>query len=465
MKLQSLTSTSLGYSPIHVEVSFIPGLPQVHFLGRADQSLKESELRIKSAFRKCGYKFPKAQKIIVNLTPSHIKKVSPGIELAVAIAILKMTGQGPEWNPQDFTLFGELGLDGSVVFPEVSRFFEEKDSTNLMSGPGFEKFRTGYQIENLKDLSAPEFVEKVYNPILKRPLSPVTKLTWRQAKYLKLIAAGGHHAMIAGSQGSGKTLLCEVLISLLPEPEAETLLWHETAFNQKIYWTPVARPHHTISPLSMVGGGVPPKPGEITRAHGGLLFLDEMMQFKPAALEALREALSSHEVTVSRGLQNKSFPADFQLVGTTNLCICGKWVPKYEGDCGYSNIRCESVRNRLSGPLMDRIQAFLFFNEKMEKPKVLVESLKSEIEKIRAFQKSRKRHHNRDFQEVELSRPELRLWHEFLEGFELGSVRRRQACLAWARTLADTEFKDEITKKHLDEAYEDTVLSYRNLIP
>lgn len=463
MKIQSLTEVSSKYVPIQVEVSLIPGLPQVHFLGRADSSLKESSLRLKSAFRACGYKFPKAQQVVVNLTPSHVKKVSPGVELAVAVAILKMTGQGPEWNPDEYTIFGELGLHGQIQFPQVSKFFDASNTLSLLSGEGMETYTGGHQVLSLQKLDEVKTVTKLLAPSLCRPLSPVKKLTNSQAEALAVMALGGHHVLVAGAQGSGKTLMAEVLNSLLEKPEPELLQWHEALFQKPIYWRPMARPHHTITAQSMVGGGVPPKPGEITRAHGGILFLDEMMEFKPNTLEVLREALSSEQVTVSRGMQSAVFQSSFQLVGATNLCPCGKWTPEKVRDCDYNDKRCRSILNRLSGPLMDRIQGIFYFPEKMEKPEVLLEDLEKQLQISREFQRSAGRSLNRNFGEKDLGAEEFKAWTLILESVEIPSVRRRQGCVGWARTLADLDLSPQIKREHFLKAYEQSVLSYEKL--
>lgn len=465
MKIKSLTEISNQYEIIEVEISFLPGLPQIHFLGRADNHLKESALRIRSAFRACGFQFPQTQKIVVNLTPSHLKKVSTGIELAVALGILQMTEQVVGLDFQNFVIFGELSLEGEVQFPALSRFIPDQAQFKILSGRGLEQYQSGFQIENLREAGQAHEIPRIANRILKAPASPVSHLTSRQAQALKILCVGEHHALIAGSQGSGKTMLIEVLQSLMNPPSFETLHFHESHFSQKLNWRPVARPHHTVSPLSMVGGGVPPKPGEITRAHGGLLFLDEMMEFKSPTLEVLREALSSQKVTVSRGLQSKSFLADFQMIGTTNLCPCGKWTPGKMRNCSFNEKRCRSVLQKLSGPLMDRLQGFLYFDEKAERPKISVDQVKTEIQKVREFQKTQSRKAvNRLFEDSQLSARELKIWNQFNSSFELSSVRRRQATLSWAKTLADLDLSPEIKSEHLQGAYEDCVLSLSGLL-
>ncbi|MFN8790821.1 MAG: ATP-binding protein [Bdellovibrionales bacterium] len=463
MKIQSLTEVSSKYVPITVEISLIPGLPQIHFLGRADSRLKECGLRIKSAFRQCGLRFPKAQQVVVNLTPSHLKKVSPGVELAVALGLLQATGQGPSWKPQEYIVFGELSLNGEVQFPQVSKFFELPDSVQLLSGQGLEIYSSGLRLSHLSQLESLEAIERTRPTLWQRPPAPVLKLTPLQADALQVVALGGHHVLLAGAQGSGKTLMAEVLHHLLSEPDADLLRWHEAHFQKPITWRPMARPHHTITPQSMVGGGVPPKPGDITRAHGGLLFLDEMMEFKPATLEALREALSSEHVTVSRGLQSTTFESSFQLVGATNLCPCGRWTPGTRRDCDYSDRRCRSVLQRLSGPLMDRIQGIIYFPPVMESPQVELEVVREQLRKARKFQLSMGRSENRNFRENDLGTSELKHWQAWLQNFDVPSVRRRQACVSWARTLADLEQSVEIQPAHFQKAFEVTVQSYERL--
>ncbi len=464
MKLMSLNQYQNRWSLIQVEVSFIPGLPQIHFLGQADAVLKESVFRIKSAFKTCGYEFPKAQQIVVNLTPKHVKKISPGIELAVALAILKMTDQGPTWNPSDYVVYGDISLIGEIQFPDSGKPVQIPKPFTLLSGPGFEKYTEGFCLQNLSDLSGLKQRSKLdhHRPI--RPLSAVSNLTLRQAEVIGTLAVGEHHALLAGSQGSGKSMVFDALPSFLRPPSEELIYFHRTQFSKSLNWRPVARPHHSITPQSMVGGGVPPKPGEITRAHGGALLLDELMEFKPPVLESLREALSHHEITVSRGLQSETFQAHFQLVGTTNLCPCGKWVPGRGKNCGYNERRCLSTLQKLSGPMLDRLQGFFFFQDKMEKWDVTDLELRTKVQAAQEFQTQHGRIHNRDFREEDLFPEEAEIWKDRLEVFNVSSARRRQSCVAWARTLADLELSDRIKNEHFEKAHTQTIQNYQNLL-
>ena len=464
MKLMSINQSQNRWSFIQVEVSFIPGLPQVHFLGQADAVLKESVFRIKSAFKNCGFEFPKAQQIVVNLTPKHVKKVSPGIELAVALAILKLTGQGPEWNPADYVVYGDISLTGEIQFPDIGKPLQIPEPFTLLSGPGFEKYLDGFCLTHLSDFGGLKKLAKDAHQVPAAPLSVLSNLTPRQAEAIEILAVGEHHALLAGSHGSGKSMVFDALPAFLRPPSEEQIHYHRLQFSKTLTWRPVARPHHTISPLYMVGGGVPPKPGEITRAHGGALLLDEMMEFKPQALEVLREALSHQEVTVSRGLQSETFQADFLLVGTTNLCPCGKWVPQKAKTCSYNERRCLSTLQKLSGPLLDRLQGFFFFADKMEKWEVPDWEVKKKIQDAQGLQTAQGRIHNRNFQEDDLVAEESAVWRDRLGVMNISSARRRQACIAWARTLADLELQERIQKDHFDKAYEQTIQNYLNLL-
>lgn len=465
MKILSLNLYQNRWHELEIEVSFIPGLPQVHFLGHVDPTLKESALRIKSAFRACGYDFPKAHQVVVNLKPKHIKKMSPGIELPLALVILKMTGQGPDWSLEDYTVFGDISLDGEIQFPDSSIYFESQFRKNLLSGKGSEKFASGYQLSHLKELNDLRWVDKVATHPLLRPEPTVFSLSSQQARVLKILAVGEHHSLLAGSQGTGKSLILDVLPRLLRGPEISLLEEHRKTFSRNLSWRPQSRPHHTTTPQSMVGGGVPPRPGEITRAHGGVLFLDEMMEFKVQALEVLREALSSREVTVSRGLISETFQADFQLVGTTNLCPCGKWTPGQLKNCGYSQRRCLSTLQKISGPLMDRVQTFFFFADRKANWTESLEDLEEKILKIQEFQKAQQRGQgNRFFAEAQLTEAEKSDWLFWTQQLAVSSARRRQAWLAVARTLADLELRETINRHHFEEAYTLSIENYQKLL-
>lgn len=167
---------------------------------------------------------------------------------------------------------------------------------------------------------------------------------------------------------------------------------------------------------------------------------------------------------MSRGLQSEVFKAHFQLVATTNLCPCGKWVPKKSKNCGYSERRCLSTLQKLSGPLLDRLQGFFFFKDKMEKWEISDQQIRRKIQAAQELQTTQGRFQNRDFQEENLKPEEASIWKDRLQVFDVSSARRRQSCVAWARTLADLDQSERIQKQHFEKAFEQTIQNYQNLL-
>ncbi len=361
MKVMSLAREGSKLIPVEVELILIPGLPQIHFLGLPDQVIRESIHRIKSAIRQQGFEFPKTKQILVNIRPQHIKKSSRGVELAVAAALLWETGQLPKPLAQNyFYVYGELGLNGEVFQPEDLREFEGDADSTVLTGTGlglmgFQRLR----IECLKNLNQPLQMPADLDSF--QPVRPTEALDLifpeEQARLLQILALGKHHALLAGPSGSGKSTLAKAVVSFLEDPSKEDLC------RRKINWSPLRIPHHSISALSLVGGGVPPKAGEITQADGGLLVMDELLEFSSACQEALREPLEEGLVRVVRGFKSETFASKFQLLATTNLCPCGQWIPGSDLACRFARLKCMSYQQKLSGPFLDRFD-ILFFTKK-----------------------------------------------------------------------------------------------------
>jgi magnesium chelatase family protein len=353
---------------IIVELALLPGLPGVQFLGLPDQILRESGLRIKSAIKAQGFQFPTHQQVVVNLRPNHMKKTSRGIELAVAVGILWLTGQIPNWVfGEELVIYGELGLDGRVYAPEdlscalgAQVVLTGARSVSPEGGFAFSTLR----LESLSQL-------RNSSEILRIPGSP--KLSFRRrpkefvdfsfpkemAHFLLVAALGKHSALLAGPAGSGKTTLGRVVHSLLSEPKSQDLAEDQS-------WWPLVEPHHTTPVMSMIGGGGCPTRGEIAKAHLGVLLLDEFLEFPSKVTESLRTVMESRELLVSRGGRTERFPADAQIIATTNLCPCGDWTPKEKLrlSCRFNLSKCRSYSQKLSGPILDRFQ-IIFFTQKI----------------------------------------------------------------------------------------------------
>lgn len=477
MKLKSLVRENNSLVPVEVEVTLLPGLPTIQFLGLPDQIIKESIHRIKSAIRQQDFDFPKAQQVFVNIRPNHLKKSSRGIELAVAVGILWETGQIPSRSAQEnFYIYGELGLSGEVFEPEdLASDFEADEDTQVLTGalssvccPFARRV-----VHELKQIPHSRF----HAPEMKalKVLRPTEGLHLRfsesHALILSLAALGGHSLLLAGPSGSGKSTIAKTLASLMDEPRPEEILEikkiHRDLHDGDEVWRPVINPHHSSTPLALIGGGVPPRPGEISRAHRGILILDELLEFHGKVQESLREPMEEGSLRLSRGTRSTRYPALAQVIATTNLCPCGDFTPGCRAQCRFSLIKCKSYSQKLSGPLVDRFELLFFTEKKKNSDQVLVsgEEILERLESSRAWLREQGRgavlNSRRSLQELETEVDSFFFKH--LMNKDLGSQRRYQATLRVARTLADLEKLEIVQGRHIDEALRLTWLPFERL--
>ncbi len=360
MKLKSLIQNSNRLEVAEVEIEFIPGIPQIHFLGLPDRIIKESFYRIKSALKSSGYKFPLTSQMIVNIKPNHLRKSSRGLEFAVAIGILLKTEQiDASRIHEDWVLYGELGLDGSVYEPsDLTQNESYLKDLKILTGQGVNS--SCFRLENLKDIEINFTTNK---KIFQRPKAGIERFyTEDEAEFLFLAATSGLHALLAGDSGAGKSTLAFSLNSFLKEPDPEKTIRYEDS------WRPVVSPHHSITPAAFLGGGASLYEGEIERVQGGVLLLDEFSQFSPEILESLRGPMTGEKLRLSRGAYHREYNSDFQVVATTNLCPCGKWTPlKKNLSCRFSRIKCTRYLEKFSGPLLDRFGLLLFTQARQER--------------------------------------------------------------------------------------------------
>lgn len=380
MKLKTLIQNCNRLEVAEIEIEFIPGIPQIHFLGLPDRIIKESFYRIKSALKSSGYKFPLTSQMIVNIKPSHLRKSSRGLEFAVALGILLKTEQiDASRIKDDWVLYGELGLDGNVYEPSDLQQSEALlREFKILTGIGFDS--SCFRLENLKDIEI-NFTENQRK--LKRPAVGLNRLyTTEEAEFLFLAATTGLHALLAGDSGAGKSTLAFSLNSFLTEPDSTSDIRFEHL------WRPVVAPHHSISPAAFLGGGQNLFEGELERVQGGILLLDEFSQFSPEILESLRGPMTGEKLRLSRGAFHREFNSDFQVVATTNLCPCGKWTPlKSNVSCRYTRLKCTRYLERFSGPLLDRFGILLFTHVKQDRKVRGVEILER-VQKCVEFQKT-----------------------------------------------------------------------------
>lgn len=377
MKLKSLIQNSNRLEVAEVELEFIPGIPQIHFLGLPDRIIKESFYRIKSALKSSGYKFPLTSQMIVNIKPNHLRKSSRGVELAVAIGILLKTAQIENDKIHlDWVIYGELGLDGSVYEPsDLYQSASYLRECQILTGIG--KDSSCYRLESLKNIEI-NFTQT--DLIYKRPSLGIERYyTWDEAEFLFLAATSGLHGLLAGDSGVGKSTLARSLNSFLPEPKGVEFIRQENA------WRPLVSPHHSITSAAFLGGGQNLFEGEIERAQGGILLLDEFLEFSGEILESLRGPMTGDKLRLSRGAFHREVEANFQVVATTNLCPCGKWTPlKSNINCRYSRLKCTRYLERFSGPVLDRFGLLLFSHYKQDR-KIKGKNILERVQKYFVF--------------------------------------------------------------------------------
>lgn len=469
MLLRSLMIRSEIAIHLQIELRLVPGLPGIRFLGLPDQSLKESEVRIRSALRASGYQFPKGRMLLVDVLPRDGKKHGRGLDLPVAVGFLLLTGQLELQNWEKKIFYGDVSLAGQVSAPfdwlraclfsdqsiVTGQFAAQRDSAEP-SSRRLEEIAEG-RVEIVRTLQSFRLEALTKNPcgLEKRELidppseqrqfllmNSHLRFTPQSARVAAIAAAGGHPTLLAGPQGSGKSTLARVIHFLRPgvlESELRELeLWSGKGER------PLLEPHHSASIISMVGGGTPVRPGIVTKAHFGSLLMDEVLLFKPEVQESLREPLETGKVCLARGTESRTLPADFLLLGTANLCQCGRWTPDQPDLCSCSS-RVRSVyEGKLRGPFVDRFQ-LLIFTSNWNPSRGEIE-LKAVIEQVNAA---------RDFQ-IKNGRNGNRRWHpsdtelKHLKRVpQTGSERRRLSLLRVARTIADLDLREEIIEEDL----------------
>jgi magnesium chelatase family protein len=368
---------------VDAEVDINRGLPSFSLVGLPDAAVRESRERVRAAIANSGFDFPQ-KRITANLAPADLRKAGPGFDLAIAAAVLVASGQLPQGLLDQWSLAGELALDGSIrALPGVLAMAERAHgcgerglavpAANLAEARLVEDLRVApaCRLADLRQLAAGEIPagqpEHDDGPLEPPSLPDFRDLRGQPALRtgLEVAAAGGHSALIVGPPGAGKSLGARRVPSILPPLErAEAVEVTRIASaagltrpGAGLAGRPFRAPHHTISPAGLVGGGSPPRPGEITLAHGGVLFLDEVAEFPRSALEALRQPIEDGRVTISRAGATLTFPARFQLIAAANPCPCGHGEGSEHCQCSPEQIR--RYEARLSGPLADRIDVRL----------------------------------------------------------------------------------------------------------
>jgi magnesium chelatase family protein len=376
---RTFTLDGISARPVRVEVDVHRGLPNFTIVGLPDAAVREARERVRAALVNCGFEFP-LRRIVVNLAPASLRKAGPGMDLAIAAALLSASGQ-LEWERlAQVALVGELALDGSTRSVQGALAMTEAarevgaEAIVLPAENGPEAALTeGIGVVAVDSLGRlPALAAGEWDPPRPEPLplelgAPPTAPDLADLRgqphlrhALEVAAAGGHSLLMVGPPGAGKSLAASRLPSILaPLAPAEALEVARIASacgrleSALVGGRPFRAPHHTISAAGLIGGGTPPRPGEATRAHRGVLFLDELCEFRRDALEALRAPLETGEVSIARAGGRRSLPCRFMLVAAANPCPCGRG--EADPDCTCTPYDVQRYQGKLSGALADRI--------------------------------------------------------------------------------------------------------------
>ena len=493
----SASLQGLEARPVVVEVDLAQGLPGVQLLGLPDKAIQESRERVRSALRNSGFRGPLVR-VVINLAPADLRKEGPSFDLPIALALLVASGQLARPQLEGLWCAGELGLDGSLrpcrgVIALAAKAQQHKAQALVVPPENAQEasliegltIRTAANLHTLVEQLKGERPWPATGSSTRSSTQPTKPASWPcldsslASRALALSAAGGHHLLLVGPPGCGKTRLAHQLPRLLPALSRKEALSitriHSVAgqlhgIDQLQQQRPFRSPHHSCSAAALLGGGRSPRPGEVSLAHGGVLFLDELAEFPRAVLDQLRQPLEDGAVQISRSQQSTVFPALVTLVAATNPCPCG-WHGDRDHGCRCSISQRQRYWQRLSGPLLDRLDLQLRLERRSAKEVAAVLKQPSPMQASaswcnparieRARQRMQRRNPGGDSngrlsaaalrQTGAIEAAALKLWEQLINQRGL-STRSSLQLLRVARTIADLNDRASVDRNAVAEA-------------